>query len=283
MPKFSLPKPINDTQRRFADLCDKGGGTKGGPARTQVQRLLRESGKNLNAIAEKEVAEHFAALPDINPWHLCFAIGLSWGHLAVLDIAFAEVATRLLADWNDADLKLARKFHHERGPDPIEASLRGAYQLFEKVILPKELPTTLERLGRAQERWMSPISHPATRPKYINTWNATAMFMVALFANPSLGDQLITSAVSLPTGGPIDQALGLLHSTHFLSRAPAGKALNDGDFESGAVYENNALFVDVLQGLDDWDLIDVHSGLYMLGTRLPASDHWFVPGSFGTR
>jgi len=280
--KFNLPKPINDTQRRFAELCAKGGGVRGGPLRAKVQHLVRDDGKELNKLAEAEVGDQFALFGDRNPWHVCFAIGLCWGHLAALTADFTDAATRLLADWNDDDLRTARSFHYERGPQPIEDSLRGAHILFSKVVLPPELPTDLARLARAQERWLSPISHPASRPKYINTWNATAMFMVALFANPSLGDQLTTNVVALPTGGPIDAALSLLHTTHVIMRPPAGKALNDGDFESGAVYENNALFSEFRRGLDDWDLVDVHSGLYMLGTRLPQSDSWFKIGGFRT-
>lgn len=106
------------------------------------------------------------------------------------------------------------------------------------------------------------------------------MFMVALFQNPALGDQLKTPVVSLPTGGPIDAALSILHTVHVLNKAPAGTALNDGDFESGAVYENNALFAELLKGVDGWGLVDVHSGLYMLGTRLEQSDKWFDAGRF---
>jgi hypothetical protein len=278
--KFKLPKPINDTQRTFSELCEKGGGVKGGPARTKVQALSKESGQQLNKLAEAEVTEHFKELSNRNPWHLCFAIGLCWGHLAKFEIEFTDAATRVLEDFNDGDLKIARKFHYERGAQPIEDSLRGGYTLFQKVPLPPELPIDLTRLGRAQERWLSPISHPSTRPKYINTWNATAMFMVALFHNPPLGNQLKTPEVSLPTGGPIDVALTILYQTHVLSRAPSGTMLNDGDFESGAVYENNALFAELLKGLEGWDLVDVHSGLYMLGTRLEQSDKWFEAGEF---
>ena len=134
--KFKLPKPINDTQRTFAELCEKGGGVKGGPARTKVQALLKESGQQLNKLAEAEVAEHFKELSDRNPWHLCFAIGLCWGHLAKFEIDFTDAATRVLEDFNDGDLKIARKFHYERGAQPIEDLLRGGYTLFQKVPLP---------------------------------------------------------------------------------------------------------------------------------------------------
>lgn len=38
-------------------------------------------------------------------------------------------------------------------------------------------------------------------------------------------------------------------------------------FEPGVLYENNALFADVRSGRSEWSLVDVHSGLYMFGTR----------------
>src|SRR4029079_16453403 len=45
---IGLPKAINETQIQFRQLCELGGGTKGGPVRSKVQKLLRESGKSLN-------------------------------------------------------------------------------------------------------------------------------------------------------------------------------------------------------------------------------------------
>jgi hypothetical protein len=40
--KALISKPVNDTQQRFNELCVKGGGPSGGPARTKVLELLRE-------------------------------------------------------------------------------------------------------------------------------------------------------------------------------------------------------------------------------------------------
>src|SRR3954466_15640755 len=152
-----FPKPVNDTQRVFKDLCEKGGGPKGGPARIKVQQLLKESGQALNEVAYREVAEHIKELANTSPWHICFAIGLSWGHLAQFDVEFTRVATRVLETWNDDDLKIARQFHYERGPDPIEDSLRGGHMLFTKVKLPGTLPDDFIRLRASEERWLSPI------------------------------------------------------------------------------------------------------------------------------
>jgi hypothetical protein len=44
--KFRLPKPINETQREFAVLCELGGGIRGGRARSKVIELLQASGKS---------------------------------------------------------------------------------------------------------------------------------------------------------------------------------------------------------------------------------------------
>jgi hypothetical protein len=259
--------PTNSTQVEFNKLCELGGGVRGGPVRTKVCELLRSSGQDLNQFAYSETAEHISACINANPWHVCFAIGLSWGHLAKFEIEFTRAVVSLLSFWNDDDLRLARTYGLERGPEPIEQSLRGAQMLFSRVTLPSILPDTLERLSRAQERWLAPILNPSERPRYIGSWNATAMFMTALFAQPTLARTLFEPRPILPPGGPTFRGLQLLYQAGILSRAPAGSELDDADFEPGALYENNALLAEVRKGRSDWSLVDVHSGLYMLGTR----------------
>lgn len=277
--KFKLPKPVNETQRLFAELCEKGGGMKGGPARKRVQELLRDSGKQLNKLAESEVANALADNGDQNPWHVCFAVGLSWGHIADLSEEFIASATRCLGSWNDVDLKIAKSHHYERGPNPIEQSLRGGHVLFSKVVLPKNLPASISGMKSAQDRWLSPILS-RDRPAYIGSWNSTAMFMIAMFAQPRLGDKLIAPEIGLPPGGPIHTALNLLYQTGVLSRKPDGNELDEQEFNPGSIFTNTGLMAELNNGLDDWDLLDVHSGLYMLGTRLANSDTWFATGSF---
>jgi hypothetical protein len=275
MKTTGFPKPTNDAQKEFRELCELGGGKDGGPPRTKVQQLLRAAGKSLNTFGYDEIGSHLIALPDHNPWHVCFAVGMSWGHLAKLDLTFTEAAANLMSDWNSTDLQTACSCHMERGPEPIHDSLSGAYQLFQAVKLPDGLPDNLKSIGRAQERWLTPILSP-NRPKYIGSWNATAMFMVALFAQPKLAATMTDRAFMLPPGGPIFNALTLLHRAHILADRPAGSELDDQSFEPGAIYENNATMESLLKGLSDWGMLDVHSGLYMLGTRYPLSNQWLV-------
>jgi len=276
MKTTGLPKPVNSVQQEFLALCEKGGGVRGGPPRGQVQELLRSAGRQLNQYAFGEVKHQFSDLSDRNPWHICFAIGLSWGHLAKLEVNFTAAASDLLSNWNSSDLASACSYHLERGQAPIRESLSGAFQLFQTVKLPDALPNDLETIGRAQERWLSPIILPS-RPKYIGSWNATAMFMVALFAQPELARTMKSRRVLLPPGGPVFNALTLLFKVFMLSRAPAGSELDENAFEPGAIYENNAIMELLLPGLGDWSMIDLHSGLYMLGTRDPRSKQWFSP------
>jgi hypothetical protein len=223
MSHFQLPKAINDTQRVFAQLCEKGGGIKGGPARTKVLELIIDSGKSLNTFAYAEMEQALKDNPNANPWHVCFAVGLCWGHLAVLSPDFIRAAVNFIETGSMSSLHSASGFHYERGPDPISQSLRGGRVLFAKVVLPQTLPETLKGIGRAQERWLTPIISPE-RPKYIGSWNATAMFMTALFAQPSLTAGLVTPEVMLPPGGPIYAGLSLLHKTHVLAKAPTCSA-----------------------------------------------------------
>ncbi|WP_376960591.1 hypothetical protein ABNQ39_22120 [Azospirillum sp. A26] len=269
-----LPEPVNETQRRFAELCRLGGGQKGGPARGKVLELLYESGSTLNRHAHKEVTSMLAEFSEENPWHVCFAIGICWGRLAQLTPEFIAPAVRLLRNWNSEDLKIAKKYHYERGPMPIEESLSGGHSMF-KIITPSpELPDSLEKYQKFQQRWLSPILGPS-RPKYMGSWNATAMFMVALFSNKDLSAQLVSPLIMLPPGGPVHKGLSILYDCHILSEKPFEKALNDKETDYSSLYHNNTLMEGVLKGRSNWSLLDVHSGLYMLGTRLAESDHWF--------
>lgn len=270
-----IANPVNECQRRFNELCERGGGQRGGPARTRVQQLLHESGQQLNELAHREITENLAHYSEASPWQVCFAVGLSWGHLAKPDIEFTGAAVRCLSNLNDDDLRLAASYHLERGPEPIVRSLQAGYTMFGQVRLPAALPSDLPQYGRAQERWLGHVLSP-DRPRYIGSWNATAMFMVALFSDPALATTYLSPVFMLPPGGPIFNGLSILHRHHLLSTRPSGSDLDDATFEPGAIYENNALFAEILRGHAGWNLLDVHSGIYMLGTRHPHTDQWFA-------
>ena len=151
--------------------------------------------------------------------------------------------------------------------------------MFQDVKLPTGLPSTLAQTAHAQQRWLGRVlSQTQSRPPYIGSWNATALFMVSLFAQPAMAKQLVKPDVLLPPGGPIYAGLSILHKAHILAHPPAGSDLDDQAFEPGALYENNALFADIHLGHPDWHLIDVHSGIYLLGTRLPESKNWVELG-----
>ena len=81
-----MAKPINQTQQEFARLCQLGGGMNGGPALGGVLELLEASGKRLNVIAYEAMKEQMEGCAGANPWHVCFAVGLSWGHLSLIHI-----------------------------------------------------------------------------------------------------------------------------------------------------------------------------------------------------
>lgn len=123
---------------------------------------------------------------------------------------------------------------------------------------------------------MTPLVSPTgQRPRYVGTWNATAMFMVGLFAKPTIASELREpGSVALPPNGPIAAGINILHKANILSQPAAGNDLDDGSWEPGVIYANNGLMLDLLKGKTDWSLLDVHSGLYMLGTRHALSTEW---------
>ncbi len=125
----------------------------------------------------------------------------------------------------------------------------------------------------ALQRRLGAILGPE-HPRYIGSWNATAMFMTALFAKPSLAATHVTPGPILPPGGPIFAGLQILHCAAVLSRPPDGNELDDYSFEPGLLYANNALLAEVCARTPDCSMVDVHSGIYLLGTRDPRSDSW---------
>ncbi len=272
--KALVSNPVNDLQREFNSLCMKGGGVRGGPTRGKTLELLRTYGRKLNAGASLEVRAHLDKFADANPWQVCFALGLCWGHLARVDLDFTSAVIGCLTEINDSDLKTAGSFHLERGPDPIVNSLKGAFRLFQMVQLPPALPTSLKSLWRAQERWLSPILNKNLRPSYIGSWNATAMFMTALLSAPDLAATQRGPVPILPPGGPIFEGLSVLHIAGLTSTPPDRADLDGRGFEPGVLYANNALLAELLKGRSDWSMTDVHGGVYLLGTRHLHSNVW---------
>jgi hypothetical protein len=74
-----------------------------------------------------------------------------------------------------------------RRPEPIAQSLSGAYILFDRVLLPAALPTILEQLSRAQERWLSPILKPLGITGEIGEYEAACLLGLKLSAAREAG------------------------------------------------------------------------------------------------
>ena len=264
--KKLIASPVNEYQQRFNAICEEGGGPKNGPTRGKVQALLKDAGQALNAYAYSEIAAALSQLPDANPWHVCFAMGLCWGEMATIDETFFEAAVGAIEQWNDEDRKTARRFCTQKGRDLIEGSLRSAYGLFRDVTrFPEDLPQDLDALNKAQGRWFRSIEK--LQPSWIGPWNSTALFMVALFARPNLAATMTTIGPILPPGGPIHRALNLLHDAG-TTQLPAQSLEDDDRFSAlAAATADNGTMQDLLRGMSGCSMIDMHSGLYMIGTR----------------
>jgi hypothetical protein len=267
-----ITKPVNLTQEEFNELCTKGGGQGGGPARKRTLELLRASGRALNVAAYREIAEALAAKPGANPWHVCYAVAMSWGRLARPDPTFFEAASNALVDFDPIEVSTACKFPFEKGPTAVRESIHGGWLAFSKNPLRGPLPSDLAGMVRAQAKWLRVIL--ADKPRFVGAWNGTALFMVALFANPSLAQAMTEPEVLLPIGGPITTGLNILHKANLLSQ-PAQPREEEESLDYGQIMLINGQFAELQRGLDGWGLIEVHSGLYMLGTRLAESRAWY--------
>ena len=271
---MKLRHSINSIQRRYNELCDVGGGPGRGPHLRDVQSLIKAGSEKLNDLGQEEIGNALAAFPERDPWKICFAVGLCWGHLARYDLDFVDAATRCMDSLNDTDIRTAASFHLERGELPIRQSLQGAYAMFQKTRLPNALPDSVATFKQAQQRVLAIVLIPGQRPKYIGAWNATALFLTAVFNRRSLWTELRGIDILLPPNGPVSVALDALYKARLVSRSPYSSDLDDAGWEPGVLTENNALMAELVGGPQDLNMVDVHSGLYMLGTGYKSSPQW---------
>jgi len=266
--------PVNEMQEVFNDLCLKGGGQGGGPARTRVQEIIRTYGQRLNTNAFDQMSEALDWVPDANPWHVAFAMGLCWGTIAKHSEGFFRAAVGALAHWNDTDRRKAATEHLEKGAELLEGSLRSGYRLFEATPGMNAFPDTLDGIGKRQDRWLRSVTE--LDPAYIGPWNALALFMCALFAQPQLAKTMRDARPLLPPGGPITRGLSLLHQGRVIAAPPNTQDDDERAAAIGAAVEDNALMVELLRGLDDCSMVDMHTGIYLLGTRDARSRAWIA-------
>lgn len=266
-----IADPVNGLQEQYNELCKVG--RPAGPDRRRVQDLLLWGGTELNKLAFGETERFLQELPDRNPWYVCFAIGMAWGHLAQLESTFVRAAADVLTEWNGEDLTTAMDYSMDRGPEVIHNTFSGGRRVFEAVRPPADLPDELPRIAAYQHRWFVPISG-SHRVPYIGPWNATAMFMACLFAKPRLAHSMTDTAVLLPPNGPVKRALELLYKARLLSKGPTSKEFDDEGAALGTIFDDNSLMRELVPGCAGMNMIDLHSGLYLLGTRYRRSREW---------
>jgi len=79
---MTISNPVNDTQRRFNEVCARGGGQGGGPARTRVQRLLHQSGEQLMALLHQDISSNLGAFMANSPSEPTYR---SWGDVFLIE------------------------------------------------------------------------------------------------------------------------------------------------------------------------------------------------------
>jgi hypothetical protein len=228
----------------------------------------------LNSNAYSEVASALNTGDECNPWHVFFALGLCWGEMARYSDRYLLAAVGAISSWNDADRGEATKHCTQKGHELLEGSLRSASVVFDQIgTALSTIPETLEEHNKLQGRWFRRLN--ALNPSYIGPWNATALFMVALFARPTLAKTMRTLGPILPSGGPISRALNLLYQVGVTNHG-AQSLEDDVRFSAlaGATADNGTM-QELIVGMGDCSMVDMHSGLYMLGSRDPRSDSYF--------
>lgn len=261
-----ISKPLNRIQRDWNALVHDASAENRKIGRSELHRLLITKSRPHTDFAINEMQSQLGELHKYNPWHVLYALGLAWGHFASLDIGFTSEAVEAIATGSPTATAAACKYHLERGPDGIERSLRGARQLFALVPPPATIPDNIRSLARLQQRFYGPSLRAETRPYGVGGWNATALILMALFARPDLADQLKSSDILMPPSGTISAALALLHRASLVSQRPL-ETLSEDAFDAAATAANTVLMVEVVSGLTSGSIVEVHNGLWLLGTR----------------
>ena len=230
--------------------------------RARVPALLYETGRAFNnEVLAVETRRAFDAFKDFNPWHLCFTLALARGRYAKVRASFLEPATRLMSNWNPASLDEARAQADRFGAKPLVACLQSGFNLFRAARLPDAIPETLKEMRHAQDEWAQLVLRK--RLHGIGEWNFAALFWIALFKH-SLWKKLQDNTVTLPTGGAVRRALGILHADG-IARAPAGTEHADGVWEPPDAVTNQTLITQLATD-NTHPITNLHSGLYVLGT-----------------
>lgn len=265
-----IRKPINPTQHEYNELCRKGGGIKSGPARSRVLALLQASGAKINEGAHAELKSHLDAVGPGNPWYVFYALGLSWGHIAKHSEEFTAAAAAYLDHGAPSDLARAQEFYTERGREPIKNSLEsGRILLQAATFIPVGVPSEIGQLADIQRKW-NPLCFGPRKIPWIGKWNGTSMFLVALLSSPALWKMLKDGTVLLPSGGPISTGLELMHAAHLISARPDRLEPENNQDKLGSLSLDNGLMWELHKGLPSSNMVDIHSGLYELGTRSTA-------------
>lgn len=101
---------MNDTQREFDALCEKGGGPWAGPARRPVRELLRRDGQTPSGSAVARRRELLAALPDAE-----FEPGALYETNSLLEELCRQLEDRCMIDGHCGVYRLGTHHVHANG------------------------------------------------------------------------------------------------------------------------------------------------------------------------
>ena len=252
----------NKWKQRYNELC----GTSGKPPRSHVVELLCEAGRWFNEdVLETEVQATFEEFNSSNPWHLSFVVGVAWGQYAKKKTSFYEPALKWLSGRDENALSQAKTENKRSEADALGQCLRSGFRIFETMNLPDTIPTSLDELQQLQLKWIDRV--PKLGLPQIGDWNFSALFMVMLFDESSRWKQLMDTTILLPLGGPVGNFLHTLVADDVIDEGPWSKRAVEEKIDPGKLFLCQKVMEDLLGGREDRSLVDIHSGLYVMGAK----------------
>lgn len=263
---------FNMLQTEFATLVDRSGDNREILVEG-LAPLLLDAGGDLNANGARQLQEYLTGIP-FEDLHIgWFVAGIAWGRDAEDSREFVLSAVQAIKSSKPKDHKRAMRFALAGRHRRLENLLRAGRQ----IVLQERHPcpiSAIEELNEYQQRLFKALQL-LPDVQGIGNWNLGAMFFCAALSDPQWRVEMNKARPRLPMSAPIFHSMEQLYSLRVLSRQPNYNPWRPKDSSyPEALYSNNALLEELCQKLGTSRILDIHSGLYLLGTRNVDANSW---------